>query len=298
VDPAQRLTAKGALEHPFVANKSSRETKIDDADILNGLRKYAHASRFRRACLSMMAWSLSQEERQELQDQFLELDVKKTGSITLPQFKAVLQQNYQVQGEEAEELFATLDTDHDNELCYSEFLAAVLQDRVRMHEHLLRKTFGRFDRDESGTITVDNLRMVLGDKFEDVDVKELICDADIDGNGSICYDEFLQCLQQPSSGTGTPPSSDSESPCQSLDVQEASSAVTSTQKSVTPQTQTKQHLAAKLIDHLKTSEEGSRDPSDESMHLRPLKGRMQNSLMRAAADAGALAAKATASLRA
>merc|ERR1712070_588569 len=68
-------------------------------------------------------------------------------------------------------------------------------DRVRMHEGLLRKTFARFDCDETGMITVDNLRTVLGDTFEDVDVKELIDEVDTDCNGSICYEEFLRSLR-------------------------------------------------------------------------------------------------------
>jgi len=196
IDPAERLTAQGALEHPFVASQSSRQTSVN-VEVVDDLRKYAEASRFRRACLSMMAWSLSQEDRKHLQGKFLELDVEKKGTISLPQFKAVLLDNYHVNGAEAERLFSTLDTDHDNEICYSEFLAAVLQDRVHMHENLLRKTFSRFDRDEAGMITVDNLRTVLGDTFEDVDVKDLIEEVDVDGNGSICYEEFLQYLQNP-----------------------------------------------------------------------------------------------------
>merc|ERR1719230_641362 len=111
----------------------------------------------------MMAWSLSQEDRQRLQDKFLEMDVQKEGKISLPQFKAVLEENFKVNSAEAETIFSALDTDHDNTICYSEFLAAVLQDRVRMHEDILRKTFARFDQDETGTITVHNLQTVLGD---------------------------------------------------------------------------------------------------------------------------------------
>lgn len=118
------------------------------------------------------------------------------GTISLRQFKKVLEDNYKVNSAEAEQIFAALDTDHDNTICYSEFLAAVLQTRVRMHEDLLRKTFARFDQDGSGIITVDDLRKVLGDTFGDVALKELIAEADADGNGSIDYEEFLQYLQK------------------------------------------------------------------------------------------------------
>jgi Ca2+-binding EF-hand superfamily protein len=196
VRPDRRLSAQQAMDHPFVASKSSRETSIG-LDIVQGLRKYAHASRFRRVCLSMMAWSLSQEDRQHLQDKFLEMDVQKEGKISLPQFKVVLEESFKVNSVEAETIFAALDTDHDNTICYSEFMAAVMQDRVRMHEDILRKTFSRFDQDESGMITVDNLRTVLGDTFEDVNVQELLDEADTNGKGSLCYEDFLQYLNCP-----------------------------------------------------------------------------------------------------
>jgi len=195
LDPSKRLTAKDALQHPFLAHRNSIATSVD-VEILHSLQNYAQASRFRRVCLSMMAWSLSMEDRQRLRGKFLELDVHKKGTISLPQFKAVLQESYHVNSAEAERLFAALDTDHDNEICYSEFLAAVLQDRVRMHEHVLRRTFARFDRDEAGVITVENLRTVLGDTFEDVDVMELMREADTTGSGFICYEQFLQYLQE------------------------------------------------------------------------------------------------------
>jgi len=194
VDPARRLTAQSALEHPFVANKSSRTTTID-TETLQELRKYAQASRFRRACLSIMAWSLSQEDRQCLRKKFLELDSEQKGTISQSQFTSMLMDHCSVSNSEAEYLFAALDTAHNKEIRYSEFLAAILRDNVCMREDIVRKTFARFDCDASGTITAANLRTVLGDTFEDADVQELITEADTDGNGAIDYGEFVQYVQ-------------------------------------------------------------------------------------------------------
>jgi calcium-dependent protein kinase len=235
VDPAQRLTAQGALQHAFIAKRHETEAAID-VGILGGLRSYAQASHFRRACLSMMAWSLSREDRRDLRSRFLELDVERTGTISLSQFKHVLEQNFHIGSVEAEKLFASLDINHDNEICYSEFLAATLQNRIRMHEGVLRKTFSRFDRNEKGEITVENLRTLLGDTFEDVKVEELIREADADGNGAVCYDEFQRYLLHPE--LDTPPDSEQEDcNCKARDAK-------------TPATARKQHcdLADALID--------------------------------------------------
>merc|ERR1712061_174366 len=105
--------------------------------------------------------------------------------------KKVLEENFHVDSHEAEALFKSLDTDNDNEIAYSEFLAAALQGRVKVHEDLLRKTFHRFDADQTGRISADELKSILGDHFEGTDVEELIREADTDKNGAVDYDEFL-----------------------------------------------------------------------------------------------------------
>jgi calcium-dependent protein kinase len=200
VDPALRLTAKAALEHPFVVNRSPTVAPLLSGfndDFLNSFQTYACAPPFRQACLSMMAWSLSVEDRQQLHGKFLELDVQKSGTISLTQFEALLKDKRHLNSAEIVQLFAALDTDHDNKLCYSEFLAAVLQDHMHMHNNVLRRTFARFDQDASGVVTVESLRTVLGDTFKDVDVTELIHEADTTGSGDIRYTQFVQYMQKP-----------------------------------------------------------------------------------------------------
>lgn len=199
VDPAKRLTAQTALEHPFLANRRSTVVRSADVEISDGLRNFAQASRFRRVCLSMMAWSLSVEDRRRLRGKFLELDVEKKGVISLSRFKAALQESSHIDGAEAERLFAALDTNHGNTICYTELLAALLDDTVQSDESVLRRTFARFDREEAGEITVDNLRSLLGDTFDNVDVAELISDVDTTGSGAIRYEDFFQYLQTGSS---------------------------------------------------------------------------------------------------
>jgi len=120
------------------------------------------------------------------------MDTENKGTITHTQMKKVLEENFRVDNYEAEALFKSLDTDNDNEIAYSEFLAAALQGRVKVHENLLRKTFAKFDVDDCGRISAADLRSVLGDDFEGADVEALIQEADTDKDGSVDYDEFLR----------------------------------------------------------------------------------------------------------
>eukprot|EP00435_Cladocopium_sp_Y103_P018694 s3480_g4.t1 len=191
VDASCRLSAKEALEHPFLRLKTVKEERILEPGILRSLRKFARASAFRRALLSIVALSLSNEDRNMLHEQFLAMDRQKRGTITMLEMKSVLEETFHVDGAEAEALFSCLDTDNDDEIEYSEFLAAALIGRVQVHEDLLRKTFGRFDKSESGSITAENLRCVLGEHFGAKEMEDMIREADKSGHGQIDYDEFL-----------------------------------------------------------------------------------------------------------
>merc|ERR1719491_1934722 len=125
-----------------------------------------------------MAWSLGIEDRQELRKQFLALDTENQGTIKLHQLRSVLEENFHIESSEAKQLFQSLDADGDDELSYSEFLAAAATGHVHAHNDVLFRTFRRFDQDNSGVISVENLRTVLGDTFEGTDVEDLLNEAD------------------------------------------------------------------------------------------------------------------------
>jgi len=142
-----------------------------------------------------MAWSLPSEDRDDLNEQFLAIDKTNSGTISLDEFRDVLKKNFDIDSVEAERLFARIDVDSDHEIHYSDFLAAALQDRVRLHEDLLRTTFQRFDVDHTGAITAENLVAILGD--EGSDVQDMLREVDVDRDGVISYEEFIEYLQAP-----------------------------------------------------------------------------------------------------
>lgn len=197
-DPADRMSAQQALDHPWLNITHSKDAGQElNCDVLQSLRRFGHASRFRRACLSMMAWSLSREDRQELRQQFLSMDCTGKGTITLQEFKEVVESGYHIESLEAQQIFEGADVDGDQEISYSEFLAAAMHDHVRMHNDVLLKTFRRFDKSGTGSITVEDLREVLGDNFEGTSVEDLIGEADYDNDGKIKYEDFLEYLLKP-----------------------------------------------------------------------------------------------------
>lgn len=196
VDPKKRLTAEGSLAHPFIANQHFDRDCHVDRSVVAALRDYGHQSRFRRICCSMMAWSLSNEERSKVEEYFLALDENHNGAITYENLKKVMVDEYHLPKSEAKRAFYALDSNHCKEIHYSDFLAAMVSNgsKIELNEELLHEAFRKFDTDGSGYITADNLRSVLGESFEGCKVEKLINEAAQTKNGCISYHEFAAYL--------------------------------------------------------------------------------------------------------
>lgn len=91
-------------------------------------------------------------------------------------------------------LFLALDPNHHNEIHYSEFLAAMVSSRIQMHDDLLHATFKHFDADDTGFITKQNLKDVLGESFRPEEVEAMAQDVGGD-DGKISYEEFIAYLR-------------------------------------------------------------------------------------------------------
>merc|ERR1711957_268820 len=120
-----------------------------------------------------MAWSLTPDERLELLDAFLALDVSRSGFVQLWEMKEALI-GRGVSEVEAHVLFEAVNMERNIEICYSQFLAAMCASRVQLKDHHIKETFRRFDCDNSGRITYDNLRDVFQTPLDDPDVNHYL----------------------------------------------------------------------------------------------------------------------------
>mmetsp|Transcript_25206 Transcript_25206/g.58705 ORF Transcript_25206/g.58705 Transcript_25206/m.58705 type:complete len:550 (-) Transcript_25206:161-1810(-) len=194
VNPSSRLSAQAALEHRWVTLRNRKtESKVDQS-IVDALRQFGSASRFRRCCMSMMAWSLTNEERAKVSQYFISMDQNKQGTITLAELKQILVEKFNVPDDETRRIFDALDSNNDEEIHYSDFLAAMVSTRIALHDDLLRSAFKRFDKADTGYITPESLRQVLGETFEGEAVERLVEEADQLKDGRISYAEFVSYL--------------------------------------------------------------------------------------------------------
>jgi len=66
----------------------------------------------------------------------------------------------------------SLDTNNNGWIDYNEFLAGGMRSKIYLNQDNLKNAFSFFDKDNSGFITVDELKAVLSsDKFQIPDVE-------------------------------------------------------------------------------------------------------------------------------
>jgi len=203
VDPNKRLTAKQALEHSWIKSRDEVERAYNFADeaIADALISFAHASQFRRAAMHMMTWSLTSSEQAKVRKAFIDMDVNRTGGITNSEFKHVFNEHFQISSEQVTQAFRALDANNQEEIHYTEFLAAMVSSQIHIREELLQTAFKRFDTDSTGYITEENLQRVLGDSCSPNIVSTMICDVVLSNDEQISYQEFASYLLNSNAST-------------------------------------------------------------------------------------------------
>lgn len=215
VDPLKRLTVDQALKHPWIAQRcqegrsyvtplglegteQEKSTNLNlDANTINALCNFAAASKFRRACMSLMAWSLSAEERSTVRDAFIELDIDRTGAIGLSQFKTILMSRFEVSEVRAQKIVEALATTNQGVIHYSEFLAAMFHTCIELTDEHFAVTFNRFDIENSGYLNHKDLMRVLGESFsaEEINLVLSSMDPGSTSKGKIPYETFKAYLK-------------------------------------------------------------------------------------------------------
>mmetsp|Transcript_14600 Transcript_14600/g.23038 ORF Transcript_14600/g.23038 Transcript_14600/m.23038 type:complete len:174 (-) Transcript_14600:996-1517(-) len=84
------------------------------------------------------------------------------------------------------------DTDGNGMIDLKEFFAAAINETIYMQDEKLTLAFNFFDKDKSGTITLDELREAYGPDVSITHLEEDFQKYDLNNDGVIDYDEFVQ----------------------------------------------------------------------------------------------------------
>ena len=171
INPKERMTAKQALDHQWIAeyaNKKLRDESVDEEKIVkevySQLQSYRKFKALKKASLLAIAYTLSQDEIEASRQQFELLDSENNGYIRCDQLCEVLEQ-HGIPNSDVQKIFNEIDQDHSGTIDYSEFIAAAIQKRVYLDEEHLHDAFHKLDIDGSGYLTQDGLTKLLAGSY-------------------------------------------------------------------------------------------------------------------------------------
>ncbi|KAG1669134.1 hypothetical protein FOA52_002645 [Chlamydomonas sp. UWO 241] len=146
---------------------------------------------------------LTEEQKSEIREAFDLFDTDGSGTIDAKELKVAMRAlGFEPKKEEIKKMIADIDKDGSGTIDFEEFLqmmTAKMGERDSREE--IMKAFKLFDDDNTGFISLKNLRRVakeLGESLTDEELQEMIDEADRNGDGQIDEDEFYRIMKKTS----------------------------------------------------------------------------------------------------
>lgn len=144
---------------------------------------------------------LREEQKLEIKEAFELFDSEKTGKMDYHELKVAMRAlGFDVKKAHVQELMRSYDKQNTGHITQSDFEEIMTQkflDRDPSEE--LLKAFRLFDDDDTGKISLKNLRRVareLGENLPDDELQAMIDEFDRDMDGEISQEEFMAIMKQ------------------------------------------------------------------------------------------------------
>ena len=197
-NPNERLNAEQCLSHKWFRlmessekNKNQKISKQIQINAIQHMAQFVHENRFKQAVLQFISTQFNiQKEENDLKELFKSMDVSGTGQLTKDEFRKKLVELYgENDGNEmSNSIFNSLDMDGSGQISYDEFLSAMINSQKVVTEERLKKAFRMFDKDNSGKLSVKEIKNVFGGTENQW--KQVIDEIDLNNDGEVDFEEF------------------------------------------------------------------------------------------------------------
>jgi calcium-dependent protein kinase len=191
----KRPSAQEMLEHPWLkVSEASRHVAKMQSTFVDKLRRFQGEKKLKKVVLTLIAEQLEDKELQQLKDTFQELDANHDGSLSILEIKTGLEKHGIQIPADLDNIISALDTDGSGNIDYTEFIAASMEQKQYSQKAVLWAAFRRFDTDGNGRIDAKEMAAMIHDDASFKVARELIKEADVDGDGEVSFDEFCKIM--------------------------------------------------------------------------------------------------------
>ena len=194
-DVNTRISAEEAWNDPWIQSyaESSRKARALDPSAMQNLADFRTSSKLQQATLAFIASNLtSNHEIEELRSAFTVLDINGDGQISEEELRVGFSTLSLSASSSAEDILTRCDMDGNGMIDYNEFITATLDWQKHLSNELLQNAFMAYDTDNSGSISILEIKEFLGYAGAEINSewKIMFDNADIDGDGYIDLNEF------------------------------------------------------------------------------------------------------------
>jgi calcium-dependent protein kinase len=131
----------------------------------------------------------SKNEKKDLEKIFQAMDVDGNGDIDKEELLQGYEKHFgiEISPAQVDEMFKAVDLDGNGTIDFTEFVMATMNEKELITPERLRAAFRMFDSDNSGSISRDEIKKILGFSSEENNelLDELINEIDENGDGEI-----------------------------------------------------------------------------------------------------------------
>ncbi len=204
--PKKRINPLDALKHPFITKNLSNEKKAlnknEKISLKDHLRNFSSKQKLKQAAVAFIVHQIGNTKKvEQLKKIFEEIDESGEGLLSKEELKKGYVKFFSdnLSEREFDEIMKNIDQDNSGEISIEEFLRATLDYENIATEKNLKLAFEYFDKDQSGNLSPDEIRDVLGltgnnKKVENL-INEIIKEIDTDGDRLISFEEFKKMMK-------------------------------------------------------------------------------------------------------
>ncbi|CAG9320045.1 unnamed protein product [Blepharisma stoltei] len=198
--PQHRITASDALNHRWFEKRNHKDSRVIDKIIFSRLKKQVYTNQLVKESMKLMIKYTKEEDISQLNDIFRELDQEHTGLLTPSELKeGLIKAGISLDMETIENIIRNAAYDEGDKLDYTAFIAATLDRKLLHNKDTLWLAFKQFDIDNTGTISIENLKEVFnrgGKKIRKKELRKILEIYGIDENKGIKFENFCNIFQK------------------------------------------------------------------------------------------------------